>query len=168
MSTVWLHLRRYACWCAFGVCLTILPIIFVCWIKFDSTPPTAPLWIAGSLSGIILVLVRAAIGAVTRLPAGAADRATAIGIRRFFEGCLIGLVFAFFLNRYYLSVFGLSRLSLRRWEWVVPLGFLAGGVFAVLTARLLLQLREKVHLPRPSPWFAILAAILFGWFLGTR
>jgi hypothetical protein len=133
MYAIYLHLRRYLAWGAFGAALLAVPFFLTLIRRQALEEAILPLaLIAAAVGGVAFVLIRAVIGGVTRWPAGVADRALAVWLVRFFVGVLWGFVVAsvFFVvvSQYPPAV----RRPLFRSGLFLPAFLLGGGVAALL------------------------------------
>jgi hypothetical protein len=117
------------------------------------------------IGGSVFVLVRAVVGGVSGWSAGKADRATAIGIRRFFFGWCAGLLIAFAL--YLLGQEPRVPRAPKFIPWFPPLlAWMVGGGFALVLADGLIRLR-RVWLVLPMAWLGALAALMIGYLTFT-
>jgi hypothetical protein len=156
MRELYYHMRRYLAWSAFGIVVFVAPILVVT----GGRAPLGPLLVPIGFGGSIFVLLRAVIGVVTGWSPGRADRATAIGIRRFFVGWCAGLLIAFTLDPLGLE----SRLT----PWLPPvLAWMLGGGLALVLADGTIRLR-RVWLVLPLAWLGALAAFMIAYFTLTR
>jgi hypothetical protein len=156
MWELYYHMRRYLAWSAFGIVVFVTPILAVT----GGRAPLGPLLIPIGFGGSIFVLLRAVIGIVTGWSPGRADRATAIVIRRFFAGWLLGLI-AFFcvcLTNWWL------RLPGR--HYFLPISMAAGGVSLVVTEWIARHKRGWLLLP--LAWLVTFAAIVGGLYALAR
>jgi hypothetical protein len=156
------HMRRYLAWSAFGIVVFVTPVLLLT----GGRAPAGPLLILIGFGSSIFVLIRAIIGAVTRGPAGPADRATAIEIRRFFIGWFMGLFIALVL-----SVMGKERWVPERFtplRWGShPLSWMLAGGLAVLLTDGFIYLR-RFMLIVPIMWIAAFAGIMSAYFAFGR
>lgn len=92
------HFCRYLCWSLFGaLIITAVPVVLVIQGEVNHVFWDRVLLFTVGIGGLLLVIPRALVGAVTGWQPAVADRATAIWIGRFFIGWLAGRGIALFL-----------------------------------------------------------------------
>jgi hypothetical protein len=156
------HTRRYLAWSAFGIVVFVGPLIPLVRIH----EKIGLLLIVTGFGGGVFVLLRALVGAVTGWSARRADRATAIGIRRFFVGWSAAFLIAFVLHLLGWKLREPRASTLTRWipqEWA---WLIAGGLALVLTGWLIRRSRGWLILP--GAWLGAFVAIMGWYFALTR
>ena len=158
MRAIWLNFLRYSCWAAVGaVTLTLLLILWVL-SKHDVLIGLSP--VVTITGGIAMVVVRATVGIVSRYPAGAADRMTAIVVGRFLFGWLLGRVGLSF----YLSAVPWNHDIWRMLDlgWMELAFRIAGALAMVITGWL--AYRPHGRLLIPISWLMVFLVFVFTWF----
>lgn len=146
-------MRRYLAWSAFGIAVFAGPLLPL--IRFREN--LGFILILIGFGGSVFVLIRAVVGAVSGWSARRADRATAIGILRFFVGWCAGLFVAFAIH--------LLRREFASSRWFPPLPvWMAGGGLALILADGVIRLR-RAWLVIFFAWFGSLAAFTIAYLI---
>jgi hypothetical protein len=161
MRTAFIHFLRYLGWALAGAVLFVSLLYFADRANdYAIYGPAPELWAPVALVGAVaLVLVRAGVGAVSRVEASRADRITAVGLGRVALGAAVGL---FAAHRSFWEMMPdrlLLRLCDRGW-WHLPL-MLSGALAAVATGWLVWRRCGSILLP--VSWTLVFALLITGW-----
>jgi hypothetical protein len=161
------HLCRYFGWALFGILiLLVIPVLIE--LRSDGTRLhwDIVLLFAIPIGGMLLVVPRALVGAVTGWRPPAADLAMAIWVGRFFIGWLVGLGIALFLLLFFPGISSGRRLSgggsvaILGWDWFAPVSMFVGGLSVIVTGWLA---HRTTRYLLPIAWVVVFALLLSGW-----